>query len=272
MQPQVDTQNSSIHFVVETLEVREGRKLKALRPDETGYFVDVPITVLGIVSRNNTFYDTNSVISQITDPKSMLNITLVDGNLFGEWGHPYLDPKKPDLNRLLNVLEKYQSHHFRKIRTAERLDNGGIVLRADLKPTGPYKDYLYEQLIDPSINSSFSLRSICSERVDRRTGIRYRTVKRLTTFDAVGAGGYAEASKRYCTGSESFQLHYDDFINSETGEYACEAIKDKDILDIFGAKDMVIKRESVGMVVPGSSSYLDHSGNKRSVVHSLLRR
>lgn len=268
----------NIQFVVETAEVIDGHKLKAIVPDDDGYFCNFPIAVLGVVSRNSTYYDVPSIQQQMTSPTSQINMCLTQGNLFGEWGHPYLDPKKPDLQRLLTVLEEKQSHQFRRIMTGPRLDNGGIVLLADVKPTGPYKEQLLEQMLDPNINNSFSLRSICSERVDRAKGIIFRTVKRLVTFDAVGAGGYAEASKRYVAGgenldvpldNESIELKYEDFVDPNTGEYATESIKDKDILDLFGAKEMVVRRQVLGTIIPGSKTFIDTEGNKRSVIHAI---
>lgn len=272
---QVQTQSAPVQFVVEALEVRDGRQLKAAKPDEDGYFCKFPIAVLGIPSRNRTFYDVQSVVDQITDPTSPINMTLVDSNLFGEWGHPYMDPKKPDLQRLLTIMEEKQSHHIRKIYTGEHLDNGGIIVYADIKPTGPYKEHLLEQMLDPNINNSFSLRSICSERVDRANKMIYRTVQRLVTFDYVGAGGYAEASKRFIGGNEGFclnesvDLYPDDFIDQDTGGYAVESITDKDLLKIFGAKEMVVHRKTVGLVVPGNRTFRDLNGNKRSVFHQL---
>jgi hypothetical protein len=263
---------SSVNFVVETLVVRNGRKLSGLRPDADGYFKSVPIAVLGIPTRNNTYYDIDSIVKEMTSGTSAINMTLSDGNLYGEWGHPYLDPTKPDLQRLLTIKEDRQSHHFRKIYTGEQLDNGGVVVYGDIKPTGPYGKILYDQLIDPYMNSSFSLRSICSERRDSKRNLVLRTVKKLVTFDAVGAGGYAEASKRYVGANESLKLEYEDFINADTGEYACESITDRDILDIFGATDIVINRQTLGKVIPGNKSYIDHDGHKRSVVHSFIKR
>jgi len=262
-----------IKFVIEIAEIKDGKKLKAIKPDKDGYFNNFPLAVLGIPTRNKTYYDVSTVVNELISPSSMINIMLTDGNLFGEWGHPYLDPNKPDLTRLMTIIEKYQAHHFKKIYVGnEMLVNGGKIIYGDFKPTGPYKDYLLDQLLDPNINNSCSLRSICSEKYDRRTNIRYRSIKRLITFDAVGSGGYEEASKRYVPSVESCSLGYEDFVNVETGEYACESITDRDILNIFGAKDMIVKTKTVGMVVPGASSYIDDSGYKRSIVHSCLTR
>ena len=263
---------SDIHFVVETLEVKNGKRLKAIRPNSDGYFEKFPIAVLGIPSRNRTFYDVSTVVTPLTDPNSRINMTLTEGNLFGEWGHPYLDPVKPDLSRLMTILEKEQSHHFRKICTGEKLDNGGTILYADVKPCGPYGKYLEDQMMDPHINNSFSLRSICSQTIDRANNLIMRKVKHLITFDAVGAGGYAESSKRYVGSTENLSapLTIDDFYEKNSGTVvACESITDKDILNIFGAKEMVVHRTSIGLGVPGDSVYLDTHGNKRSIMHAI---
>lgn len=264
-----------IQFVVETLEVKNGKKLQNIKPDANGYFRDFPIAVLGIPSRNGALYETESFVDQMTNPTSTINIMLTDGCLFGEWGHPKLNVPNPDkayMRRLTEIREERQSHHFRKIGTGEIFANGGTVIRADIKPTGPYREQLLDQMLDPNINSSFSLRSICSERVDRQRQLLLRTVKHLVTFDAVGAGGYAEASKRYVPCNESMQLYMSDFVTyNENNEasYSVESITDKTILDIFNAKDMVIHRESIGIIVPDSPSFLDTKGNMRSIFHQL---
>jgi hypothetical protein len=133
--------------------------------------------------------------------------------------------------------------------------------------------------MDPNINSAFSLRSICSQQLDRTKRILYRTIKKLITFDAVSAGGYQEASKRWATvtpdtyGSESLSIGLADLLSSGYNGYAVEEIKDKTILDIFGAKEMIKSTELVGVTIPNTGSYFDRKdGAKKSIFHLSMKK
>lgn len=265
-----------VKFAVETVQVLDGKELKAIRPDEDGYFCDFPVAVIGAVSRNNTHYDSKSVEHQIVTPGQIMNMMLTDGTLYGEWGHPKLTTLKPDmmfLRRLTEIHEDRVSHHIRKIRVGDPLPGGGQILYADIKPFGPFKEQLFESLMDPKINTAFSLRSICSESIDRAASVIYRTVKRLVTFDAVCTGGFAEASKRFVSATEAIALDMAELMGFDgvqmPGEYATEMIKDKDILDIFDAKDMVVNKTTVGFIVPKTNCYIDESGNMQSIFHTF---
>ena len=269
----------SVHFVVQTFDTIEGRKIRSMKPDSDGYFIGVPIAVIGIPSRNRAFYDVNSFKQAMEDPTSIIRILLTDGNLFGEWGHPKLATAEPDeafLRRLTEIYEDRQSHHFRKIYTAETLESCGTIVRADLKPTGPFKEQHLEQLMDPNINSAYSLRSICHQTYDRSKNLLYRTIKKLVTFDAVSCGGYQQASKRWAPATEAIDSYELNLINAlgieNQSVYATEAIKDLEILKIFDAKEMVWRTESLGIKIPDAHSYLDNKGHMRSVFHQMVQR
>lgn len=267
-----------IKFVVETVKVKEGKELKGIKPDADGYFRRFPVAVIGAVSLNSTLYDAVSVQEQITNPTSKINIVLTGGSLYGEWGHPKLTTLKPDatwVRRISQVHEDRISHHIAKIETGDQLANGGYIIYADIKPFGPYKDPMMESLLDPNMNTAFSLRSLCTERLDRSTNIMHRYVRQFVTFDAVTSGGFGEASKRYVGAQESQEftmreLLSNSVIDGELSPGMETLIRDKDILDVFGAKEMVVQSKVIGTVIPGTDSYLDNSGNLRSIFQAYM--
>ncbi len=167
--------NISHQFVIESTEIEGGRKLKVPKPDKDGYY-DLPWAVLGAKSRNGITYDVEAFKQCILSPSARVNILLKEGSLHGEWGHPYTE----DLKRVSEIFEDKISHHIKKLYTGETLSSGGTVLMAKVKPFGPYKEYLRESIEDPSINTSFSLRSICEQRIDYQTQEIYRKMKRLS--------------------------------------------------------------------------------------------
>ncbi len=237
---------SSRQFRVEVLHVREGRSLGRMKQDAAGYYLGMPMAVIGKVSQNRTYYDLASVQDQITNPLSAFRRNLEDGKLYGEYGHPDIseyDPNNPDdkrkmIQRLAKVEETRQSHHFRNIYTDEKiLEGGGKLILSDIRPTGPYRSDLKDILDTPTINAAFSLRGIADTVV--RDGVMYRIFKRLVTFDYVCSGGYREAAKRYAGNdgaleSEGISI---DIIRDNNfvvfTEVALENFGDTEIADLF---------------------------------------
>ena len=77
--------DSKVVFSISTdLEFR-GRQLKAIKPDKDGVYKGIPLTVIGLNSRNGVNYDRDSVISCLTDPKSRFVMNVKSGDLEGEW-------------------------------------------------------------------------------------------------------------------------------------------------------------------------------------------
>ena len=259
---------SQVSLVIETTVVRDGRKLGRAKFDADGYTI-IPVAALGINSRNNTFYDVASVVRALQPNGSMCAKTLVDGNLKGEYDHPALEGlnQQQALQRLCRVEGKFVSHHIRKLFTGPELETGGKLLMAEIKPMGPFGEALMESLNERFDNTAFSLRSLVSERRGA-DGITYRTVQNLVTFDAVTAGGYAEASKRYSTALEN--LSRADFIDAHGG-VACENISIRDIDAMFGTCEVTIRRQKVGMYTPGENTFTAEDGARRSLFRQMMR-
>lgn len=185
-------------FRVETLVIRENRRLGRPRRDSLGYYQDIPVAVLGKVTQNNTFYREGPFIEQIRSPDSYVCRQLQDGKLYGEYGHPDLTglDNQAAINRLAKVDEKCISHHFASVHLGQKLESGGQLICAHIRPHGPYKSSLEDSFEAPLINTAFSLRGITTNTLGPN-GESYRTMEKLITFDAVHSGGYSEAAKRF---------------------------------------------------------------------------
>ena len=197
----------NLHFSCSALTTNHGHEIHAAKPDENGAY-DVVVGAVGCPTRKNVIYDTASLVEAMSDTSGRFNICLQDGNLAGEYGHPVIKTKD-DINRLLNIDESKISHYFTKIW----IDNEhpvtvggmrGLLIRAKVKPTGPYGEILRKQLEDPNHNTSFSIRSLCLPMNGSNPKYEYRQVQVVVTFDAVHAPGFEVASKRYVPANESW--------------------------------------------------------------------
>ena len=235
----------NIQFCMETMFAPKGYRVGEIKPDKAGFYSGLPMMVLGAVTENDSYYDVESMLDHMTNRKYAFRKKLDNQQLYGEWGHPdfLLYEEKDRLPRLMQINEKYHSHLFRKIETGKRLESGGILVLADLKPMGPYGQYLKESLDDPYANTGFSLRSWINNSI--RNGVKYRTVNSLVTVDTVGAGGYPDASKKNSLGLEALQddditqfsdITIDVMVNGNLlcDEIALESLTGTELNDIFG--------------------------------------
>lgn len=266
-------------FRVETLVVRDGRRLGRARANRDGYYENLPVAVLGITTRNRTYYDIPSFKKQFTDPTSMLNQRLAGGQLYGEWGHPNIIGMREDLAiaRLSDIQESNWSHHFSSIGTSNELSNGGMLVTANVCPTGPAGKSLKENLEAPLMNTAFSLRGITD--AETRNGVSYRTMRRLITFDAVGAGGYFEASKLFSPGSASleglggFDIRLVNVNRAIFTQTALENFSDSELNDYFGTSDVSVVKTVVTVTSPkerGSFKGLSES-KLRAHYHEFIK-
>jgi len=262
---------NTINVSFESLQVEESRGVRALKPDSDGLYKGFPLAVLDHVSRNKTYYESKSFLKQLSTP-TPIKIALDSRSLLGELDHPKCvgKPNQAYLRRILDISQDRVSHFFSAIYAAETLSSGGIVIRGDIKPYGMYKNLLEDSLMDPHVNTSFSLRSITKDQPMAGGAIK-RFVQRLVTFDFVGTGGFEEASKMYAPACESVSMGIDDLFNENNG-VSVEEIKDKDILELFGAKTLVLKKKTIGLHIPKTSSYIDDNGRLRSTFHQMIKR
>ena len=192
---------NNIYIVMENVISNVGNKKSneslAMVPDEYGYYQGVPVMALDIVTRNKTAYITESVEEAMNNPESTFYIRKVSRELFGEHGHPWIYKKlsDPEASTRLFRLDPDKKAVFYKDFYTKEYDSTKIIYSI-LKPAGPYGKYAEEQLVDPYMNFSTSLRALSSQTV--KEGIMYRNIINLVTFDSnVPGGGFKEASKFY---------------------------------------------------------------------------
>lgn len=258
-------------FIVEIAPTIGGHTLKASKPDADGYF-DVVLAAIGVPTRSGLIYEPEPFLECMQSMQSKFNIMLRDGQLYGHCDHPEVRGKE-DIPKLLDVRMEKASHHIRSVFAGPVLDNGARLICGKIKPFGPYKQELTENLLDPNMNTAFSLRSLCKEWVDNRDGRVHRAVKVLVTFDWVGAGGYEQAATRYAPSMESLAISVNaqDFMGGATG-IAMENIGySNEIAAAFGISKLELANE-LGMYQRGigSRTFMDDSGTKRSLVHQML--
>ena len=268
MQP-IQTPNK-LYFAVQIFDQMDGRKIQALRPDEDGYY-DVTVAMLDSTSRNDCYYDPDSIMKEVTSPSTIFNMMLTQGNLKGEFGHP---PMGSPLERIDAILEERVSHHISKIWTGERISTG-IPVYAKVAPSGPYGDCLEKSLLSSKENTTFSLRCLMSQRPDPVNKRMYRIVKRLVTFDFVTMPGYKEASKWYAPGTENLMGFTQEItpymlFDRDGNRVGLESFSDQDLADMFGITDLQLNDIKLGTYIKGGTTYFGIGGNKRSLTKAIL--
>jgi len=271
MPSQLTNTPNKLYFYCGITDVVDGRKLQAYRPDESGYFCGYPLSVFGEQSLNTCYYDTNSYYNAITNPKSSFNLKLTSGNLYGEWGHP---PDDSTLSRMGSISRSKQSHHFRNIFIDQNDNSPNAIIRGDVKPCGPYGKFVEESMLNPFENTAFSLRCLMTEKFDRSLKANVRTIVDLITFDCVDMPGYLKASKRYVNHRPATERMIPitiDMLYDEDGKrVGLESFNDKQVLDLFGVTNFNLHGQSLGSYIQGTGTYIDHTGNRKSVLHSFL--
>ena len=140
---------------------------------------------------------------------------------------------------------------------------------------GPYGAYLEKSLRDPSINTSFSIRSLCTPGTGPDSKYEYRNVQLVVTFDAVGAPGYEIASKRYAAGNESFEeinverKDLDRIVESHAGMEDI-MLTDRDICRIY--HDTKVNVCGQNTLLTGEHSYFDANGKLRDCASIIYGR
>lgn len=270
----------NLKFSCAALTNYNGHSIKALEPDENGCY-SVVLGCVGAPTRANVIYEPKSLIGAMSDPNSRFNICLRDGNLFGEWGHPDVySNNQEDIRRLLKIDESKMSHLFTKIWVDEEpvMMHGipAYPIRALVKPCGPYGAYLEKSLRDPSINTSFSIRSLCTPGTGPESKYEYRNVQLVVTFDAVGAPGYEIASKRYSAGEESFEeinvtrKDLDGVVKNCSAGMESIMLTDRDICRIYNDTRVNVCGEKT--TITGEHSYIGEDGKFRDCASIIYRR
>ena len=264
--------NAPAYFTIETLVVDDGRKLgKGIR-NKDGYFPDVPVAVLGTVTRNKTSYDSNDFLKQIKGPDTSFSMRLNEGTLFGEMGHPFVDLNSPmGLQRLLHLEPTRESNHIHAVKIKHLDDLGLDVIMIDTKGTGPYGKYFDEAMEDPTRNVAFSLRGISKAETNRQTGVTHKHLINLVTFDSMMAsGGFKEAAKRYMAAKEDFHYESSEILNVPVTQkhltmiqsVALESFTNSELNELMKSNKVVLGTRVAGYVDLSNQCLIDPDTHK----------
>ena len=277
-----------VYFTVTAMAVDDNRTLKAAIKDKDGYYKNVPVAVLGTVTRNKTRYSTKSFIEQLTG-ETTLNCRLNEATLFSEYGHPFVNTKTDaGIERLLHLEPKEKCCHIRSISVKRVEDLGLDLVIMDAKPDGPYGSFFDNSMQDPTMNVAFSLRGISRAKYDKITGITDREFVSLVTFDSdVASGGFKQAAKRYIdVATESLSqnntlihesneilvkpISEDDFVLMRS--IAVEAFTNSEINEIMKATRVIIGTSEIGFVDKRTKTVVDQiTGGHRSLFHTFSK-
>lgn len=269
---------SSLQLRVEALIIgNEGRSIRSLTPDAQGYYQNIPVMALGVPTRNKTYYDVPSIMNQIESPTTAFNMRLVNSQLCGELGHPYIVgmPQDEGLARLAHIEEKNTSHLFGGFKVSDPLSDGSRLLLASVKPYGHYGEVLERSFRDPTANTGFSLRAISTQKF--QGGYAWRTTQNLVTFDAVNSGGYLQASKLFVPATESLDSFGVDIVpfrdQALFNQVSLECFTDSELNDYFGAKKVGFYRHIKTIVTSEEPDYIASLSQRqaKSIFGDLIR-
>ncbi len=255
---------NKVVFSISTQLEMEGRQLQSVKPDKNGVYKGIPLTVIGVPSRNRVDYVKESVMNCITNAQGRFCANVTSGDMEGEWGHPLIKTKE-DLPRLLYIDRTRLSHYFTNVYGVDT-GAGGIIVYGDVVPFGPYGEYLKLAFEDPKRNASFSLRS--AARVVGQSGMNVRKeMLALVTFDAVDGPGFLKASKRFRdqgSATESLDVEvdkegYTSAVESLQAVGQESIIRDQQVIDAFGCD--YVKVRDIIMTKTCKGQFIGNQGN-----------
>lgn len=245
---------------------------KSVKPDANGIYHDLPLMVLGKVSRNNKEYEVESMVDALTNNFSPFVRRLKAGQLIGEWGHPMIYEEK-DLPRVMLIDQTKESHTIHRVWTGETTEQGHTIVYGDIQCSGPYGTYLKERLENPLKNAAFSLRSLVA-KIGQEGNVIKQRVNALVTVDAVDCPGYAEASKVYIPGLEGMQCEFDprEHLSELASAFGCESIHDQQLLDILEVDEVSIAHNINGIIDFQNGAVIDKQGHRHQIFHNVFGR
>lgn len=203
--------------------LRGTNKVGKLTSETNGYFT----MVLGALDFPNSVGDIYRVAPavELLEESSSLQRRIASGQCRGEYGHPKRMPGMSQgefLNRILIISEERISHHIRKLyidkdSVKDQYGKRVIAFMGEVKPCGPYGEYLKTSLENPDENVAFSIRSLTQDQLIQ--GTRYKDLKTIITFDAVSEPGISVATKYHNPALENIpsieQFKLQDFDEAE---------------------------------------------------------
>lgn len=197
----------------ENIAQADSGKQGVYKPDANGYF-QVLLGGFGLDNSSGHYY-TPDRIKDVFSQSSELMERVNNGMLYGEWGHPKMDPGMTNRDFLIKLIvlhEEQISHHIKKLELDDnyQLSNGKtcIACYGWVKPFGPKGEILQEALTNPDQNCCFSIRSLT---MDKEVGGRItKDIVKIITWDAVLEPGIHIADKYHNPALESKRVNFTD--------------------------------------------------------------
>ena len=201
-------------LVFENTSFKKSGKTGVMTPDASGYY-EVTLGAFGTANSSGGYYPDDKVKNLFTSSSELMNRTQ-NGRLYGEWGHPKMDPgmtTREYLVKLLIMHEEQTSHHIKKLELHENFKNAdgtnclGVI--GWVKPFWPQGKHIQDSFDTPEQNCCFSLRSISLDSRDMGGRLIKNPVK-IVTWDGVGEPGIDVADKYHNPAVESRIAAQDD--------------------------------------------------------------
>lgn len=272
-------------FSVQTLKTTAVGSLRSMTPDEDGFYRKVPLSVIGVPSRNNINYNVASMERAMRNPKGSF-FQGVKGGLEGEWGHPILAglDKHAALSRLSQVDRNLVSHYIVNIVVEKSRDGDFSVVYGDVKASGSNGKHLTEAFADRNRDCSFSLRSLTSMPQARaNSAIKDKSVVAMVTYDCVNTPGFELASKRGMTGgTESMLFEEEDYQVGSIEDFGSvsglaetigyESINCQEVLDLLESDKVAVSIEDTEVGVFNTLTGKFSNGlRESSAFHKMFR-
>ena len=248
----------------------ENGNRKVLKPNKDGVYEGLCMMVLGNQpSQNGKIYEPQSMMDAITNPDGCCCKMLRAGGFAGEWGHPLIY-NESELSRIATIDMTRVSHVIVKLYTGETTEKGNTPVYGDVKPFGPYGEYLQESLESPVLNTAFSLRSLVEKTGTSPEGYIIQRVMALVSFDAVSTSGYRAASK---VAPASAVEGYEIPVNPSKSQQVLkemvsqEVISDHQLEDMLGLDKIKIMHHSYDI----TSKNLMSDGKPVDIFHTLFK-
>ncbi len=180
------------------------------KPDSDGYY-KIRAGTIGVPNTSGIVYEVTDKVKQLFSEDSPLMSRLNSGYLRSEQGHPKRTPGMTDkdyVRRILKIEETRFCGHIKAITVTEQSNRKGVFdVVIEIKPAGPFKDALEDDLSNPHSNTAFSIRSLVDQRIEN--GVIIRTLTTIVTWDFVDSPGIDSANKLNSIGLENDLLVID---------------------------------------------------------------
>jgi len=200
-------------------------KAGILKKDEFGYF-EIPIGGLNCFNSAGHWYTADQT-AELFAKSSHLNRRIEDGRLFAEAGHPKRLPGQSEddyIQRILTIEESMVAGHWASIRLdydsiKDERGRPVVAMIGKVKGEGKFGPALESSLLNPKINTAFSIRSFTEDSFV--AGVRNRIIRQIITWDWVIEPGISFAGKYNSPSLEGRRLA----VDLESAEMTREVIQ-----------------------------------------------